>query len=284
MAGIFIWPTMLILITYAIFPLFWSLYLSFTRYSVTVAKAPVWIGTKNYVSVLSDKLYWGSFKTTAGFTLGAVLLEFLLGFTLAYILSRRFRGSGVLTTLFLLPMMLAPVVVGLFWKFMYNGSWGIIPYMLSVVGISDPGFLTSPKTALFSIILVDTWMWTPFMMLFSLAGLTAVPQYLYEAAEIDRASEWFKLRHITLPLVWPLLLIALIFRMVEAFKIFDLPYIITGGGPGRITETISISLYKLAFSAFDTGKGSAFGYIILVIIIALANLLVLALNRASQQK
>ena len=150
-------------------------------------------------------------------------------------------------------MMLSPVVVGLFWKFMLDVQFGVVNSFLDSLGLGRVEWLTQQRLALLSLIIVDTWQWTPFIMLIALAGLTAVPNYLYEAAEIDRASEWFKFRRITLPLVWPLLLIAVMFRAIEAFRLFDLVYILTGGGPGGTTETLSYNVYKVAFFGFDTG-------------------------------
>ena len=150
-------------------------------------------------------------------------------------------------------MMLSPVVVGLFWKFMLDVQFGVVNSFLDSLGLGRVEWLTQQRLALLSLIIVDTWQWTPFIMLIALAGLTAVPKYLYEAAEIDRASEWFKFRRITLPLVWPLLLIAIMFRAIEAFRLFDLVYILTGGGPGGTTETLSYNVYKVAFFGFDTG-------------------------------
>ncbi|MBM3211237.1 sugar ABC transporter permease, partial [Candidatus Poribacteria bacterium] len=141
-------------------------------------------------------------------------------------------------------------------------------------------WLTRPIPALLSLVIIDTWMWSPFMMLLSLAGLSAVPKYLYEAAEIDRASTWFKFRHITLPMVAPLLLIALLFRTMDAFKLFDLVYITTSGGPGSATETVSMNLYRLAFQKYNTGESCALAYILLIIIIAMSNIYIKYLNKA----
>lgn len=166
------------------------------------------------------------------YVFGAVTLQTVLGFAIAYLISRRTHGRGLLTTLFLVPMMLSPVVVGLFWRFMLDAQFGVINSLLGSLGLGQVEWLTQQRTALMSLIVVDTWQWTPFIMLIALAGLTAVPKYLYEAASIDRASEWFRFRTITLPLVWPLLLIAVLFRAIEAFRLFDLVYILTSGGPG----------------------------------------------------
>jgi multiple sugar transport system permease protein len=195
------------------------------------------------------------------------------------LISRRERGRGALTTLFLIPMMLSPVVVGLFWKFMLDVQFGVVNSFLDSLGLGRAEWLTQQRLALLSLIVVDTWQWTPFIMLIALAGLTAVPSYLYEAAEIDRAPEWFKFRRITLPLVWPLLLIAVMFRAIEAFRLFDLVYILTGGGPGGTTETLSYNVYKVAFFGFDTGRAAAYGLLMVIVVILATQLYLRYLHR-----
>jgi|HigsolmetaAR202D_1030399.scaffolds.fasta_scaffold20791_2 multiple sugar transport system permease protein len=285
---LFLSPTMLLLLLITIFPLIWSLYLSFTRYSVIKdsATGPVWIGLQNYAQLLSDPNIWERFTTTAQFVVPAVVIELLLGFALALLLNRNFKGRGVLMTLMLIPMMLSPVVVALFWRFMLRADTGILNYIIrDVLGLSEKGvfWLTDLKVAMWSLVLVDVWMWTPFMMLISLAGLSAVPRYLYEAAEVDRASAWFKFRHITLPIITPLLAIGVLFRTMDSYRVFDTVYALTGGGPGRATQVLSVYIYQLAFRDFDTGKGSALGYIMLIVIIALANVLIrLLLNNREE--
>jgi multiple sugar transport system permease protein len=201
----------------------------------------------------------------------------------------KFRGSGVVTTLILVPMMLSPVVVGLFWKLMYNPTFGFFNFLL---GFRDPsagpdmiashfGSTAIPGLALFAVVLVDVWMWSPFVMLLVLSGLNAIPDYLYEAAVIDRASSWFQFWRITLPQVMPLLLIAVLFRTIEALKSFDLVMGLTGGGPGDQTELIAVHLYREAFAGqFRTGHASALAYIILIIVIAVSNLYIRYLNKA----
>jgi multiple sugar transport system permease protein len=313
----FIVPTMILLVVMNIFPLLWSLILSFTKYSAISSESPEFIGTDNYVQILSDSSTWAYFRTTAYFVVLAVTAQFIIGFGLALLLNRDFKGKSIITPLILIPMMLSPVVVGLFWRFILDTQWGLLNYLLSLVpqsifaimdGINkfvylinfpyiiSPDitdglqkltesargiiWLTRPKAALFSLVIIDTWMWSPFMMLLSLAGLSAVPKYLYEAAEIDRASTWFKFRHITLPLVAPLLYIALLFRTMDAFKLFDLAIIGTNGGPGSATETVSLNLYRRAFESWNTGESCALAYVLLVIIIALSNIYIKYLNKA----
>ncbi len=286
LSGAFLSPTLLLLVFITVFPLIWSLYLSFTDYSVN-SKIPwweaQWVGLDNYVYMLTQGRVWERFVESATFVLPTVMLEFFLGFGIALLFNRKFSGRGLITTVILIPMMLAPLVVGMFWRFMFQADIGVVNYFIrDVFGLSQVNWLTNRTTSMIALILVDTWQWTPFVFLISLAGLSAVPKYLYEAADVDRASAWFKFRHITLPLVWPLLLIAILFRLMDAYKLFELAWVLTGGGPG--TRVLPIHLYKIAFSDFDTGRASALGYIMLVVIIALANLLIRALNQAKAEE
>ena len=279
LAVAFISPAMLLLLAMSVFPLLWALYLSFTDYSATRDVPANFVGLQNYIDILTSAQVHQRALTTLIYVIGAVTLQTVLGFAIAYLISRRTHGRGLLTTLFLVPMMLSPVVVGLFWRFMLDAQFGVINSMLGSLGFGQVEWLTRQRTALLSLIVVDTWQWTPFIMLIALAGLTAVPKYLYEAAEIDRASEWFKFRRITLPLVWPLVLIAVMFRAIEAFRLFDLVYILTGGGPGGTTETLSYNVYKVAFFGFDTGRAAAYGILMVIVVILAAQLYLRYLNR-----
>jgi multiple sugar transport system permease protein len=278
----FISPAMLLLLSMSVFPLLWALYLSFTDYSATRGGPARWIGFGNYTAVLTSSQVHQRALTTLIYVVGAVALQTVLGFTIAYLISRRTHGRGLLTTLFLVPMMLSPVVVGLFWRFMLDAQFGVVNSMLGSLGLGQVEWLTQRRTALLSLVVVDTWQWTPFIMLIALAGLTAVPKYLYEAASIDRASEWFRFRTITLPLVWPLLLIAVLFRAIEAFRLFDLVYILTSGGPGVSTETLSFHVYKVAFLGFNTGTASAYGILMVLVVIILTQLYLRYLNKLKE--
>ncbi|HLT82861.1 MAG TPA: sugar ABC transporter permease [Phototrophicaceae bacterium] len=282
LAVAFISPSMLLLLGMSVFPLLWALYLSFTDYSATSGRAGSFVGLANYGDVLTSSEVHTRALTTVLFVAGAVTLQTVLGFSIAYLISRRTRGRGLLTTLFLVPMMLSPVVVGLFWRFMLDAQFGVVNSLLGSIGLGPVEWLTGQRTALLSLVLVDTWQWTPFIMLIALAGLTAVPKYLYEAASIDRASEWFRFRNITLPMVWPLLLIAVLFRAIEAFRQFDLVYVLTNGGPGVSTETLSFHVYKVAFLGFRTGAASAYGILMVIVVIVLVQLYLRYLNKLKE--
>lgn len=287
--NLFIWPTLVLLIAINLFPLFYSLYLSFTDYSAIANKQPVWIAFQNFSRVLNDEQMWEHFSITGRYVLFSVGLQLILGFILAMLVREKFFGSGIVTTVILVPMMLSPVVVGLFWKLMYNPTFGYFNYLIGFSNPSQaPDWLASriagepfPGLALWAVIIVDVWMWTPFVMLLILSGLKAIPDYLYEAAAIDRASSWFQFWRITLPQVAPLVMIAVLFRTIEAMnKSFDLVMGMTGGGPGVQTEVVAVNLYRQAFlGQWRTGRASALAYIVLIIIIAVSNLYIRNLNR-----
>jgi len=281
---LFILPTIILLILMNIFPLIYSLYLSFTNYSVISTDPPQWVGIQNYVDILSDTDFWRNFGITGTYALASVTLQTVIGFVLALLLRTKFRGSGIITTMILVPMMLSPIVVAVFWRLIFNPSYGILNPLLGFTNINtSPEWLGEPGLALLAIVIVDVWMWSPFVMLLCLAGLSAIPEYLYEAAAIDRAGGLFVFFRITLPQVLPLLLIAVLFRTIEAFKQFDLVQGLTAGGPGDATETVSVQLYQLAFQGqFNTGLSSALAYIVLIVIIAISNLYIRALNRARE--
>lgn len=281
LATVFVMPTLLILLFVAIYPLVWSLTASFTDRKLNQPNADIeYIANENYEELLTDNRAWERFIVTAKIVVPSVLIELVLGFGVAMLLNRHFRGRGAIMTIILIPMMLSPVVVALFWRFMMQGN-GIINYYLTALGAEPVLWLSSPGVIPWSVVLVDVWMWTPFMMLIALAGISAVPKYLYEAAEVDRASNWFRFRHITLPIVAPLLLIGIIFRTMDAYKMIDTIFVLVGdrGGPGRAAQTAGMYVYDVAFKGFDTGLGSAYGYIMLVVIIALANLLIRQLSK-----
>jgi multiple sugar transport system permease protein len=272
--NLFIIPTIAFLIVFNIFPLIYSLGYSFTDFRAS-SNAPVgFVGLQNFRDLLNDDHVWNNFTVTARYVLLSVGGQVLLGFGVALLLNRRIPFKGLFTTLLLVPMMMSPVVVGLFWELLYSPSWGIINYAL---GLGDFAWLSDPDVALYAIAITDIWMWSPFVMLLCLAGLSAIPQHLYEAAAIDRAGRWFTFTRITLPLVAPLLLIAVIFRTMEAFKTFDLAFIMSSQ---ETTELIAIKLYRLAFQEWQTGPSCALAYMVLIMVLAITNIYVKYLNRA----
>jgi multiple sugar transport system permease protein len=286
-AWLFIAPTILLLLAINIFPLIWTIQLSFTNYRANRPNAVVHgIGLDNYNSILTDPDIWTAMQATAHFVFWTIVLETLIGFGLAYLLDRKFRGHGFWTTVILIPMMLSPAVVGNFWTFLYQPQIGLFNYVIAFFTGLDPSsfeMIGSVRLAPWSIIIVDTWMWTPYVMLICLAGLRSIPDYIYEAAEVDRASAWRRFWSITLPMALPFIMLAVLFRGIENFKMFDMVNLLTSGGPGSTTELASITLKREAFEKWHTGYSSAFAIILFVTVFGLANIYVKALNRVKQR-
>ncbi len=286
-AWLFIAPTILLLLVINIFPLIWSIQLSFTNFKANRAVQGIQnVGILNYINILHDEEIWSALQITAHFLFWTILLQALLGFSLAWLVNRKFRGHSFWTTMILLPMMLSPAVVGNFWKFLFQPQIGLFNYVVSFITGADPSsfqMIGEVKLAPWAIIIVDTWMWTPYVMLICLAGLRSIPDYIYEAAEVDRASAWRTFWSITLPMVAPFLMLAVLFRGIENFKMFDLVVNLTSGGPGSVTELASINLKREAFEKWRTGYSSAFAVILFVTVFGIANIYVKFLNRVKQR-
>lgn len=286
-AWVFISPTILLLLAINIFPLLWTIQLSFTSYRANRPNAPVRdVGLLHYNDILTNPDIWAAMQVTARFVVITILIQTLLGFALAWLIDRKFRGSGFWTTVILLPMMLSPAVVGNFWTFIYQPQIGLFNYAIAfVTGIPASAFqmIGNVDLAPWAIVLVDSWMWTPYVMLICLAGLRSIPDYLYEAAEVDRASKWRQFWTITLPMAMPFIMLAVLFRGIENFKMFDMVNLLTGGGPGSTTEVASITLKREAFEKWRTGFSSAFAIILFVTVFGLANIYVRALNKVKSR-
>jgi len=286
-AWLFVSPTIFLLLAINIFPLIWTIYLSFTNYRANrIGREVKFIGLRNYERILSDPDIWQTMQATAHFLLWTLFFQVLIGFSLAWLINRKFKSNDLWTTIIVLPMMLSPAVVGNFWKFLYQPQTGLFNYVVSFfTGVESSSFTMIGDVALapWAIIIVDTWMWTPFVMLICLAGLRSIPDYLYEAASVDRASKWRQFWTITIPMVLPFLMLAVLFRGIENFKMFDLVVQLTGGGPGSITELTSINLKREAFEKWRTGYASAYAVILFVTVFGLASIYVKALNKVKER-
>ncbi|SDZ20421.1 carbohydrate ABC transporter membrane protein 1, CUT1 family [Jannaschia faecimaris] len=286
-AWIFVAPTIFLLLAINIFPLIWTIRLSFTNYRANrLNREPEFIGLRNYERILTDSDIWLNMQATAHFLVWTIFFQVLIGFTLAWLINKKFKGNDLWTTIIVLPMMLSPAVVGNFWKFLYQPQIGLFNYIVSFFTGKDPSsfeMLGSVDLAPWSIVIVDTWMWTPFVMLICLAGLRSIPDYIYEAAEVDRASKLRQFFTITVPMVLPFLMLAVLFRGIENFKMFDLVVQLTGGGPGSVTELTSINLKREAFEKWRTGYASAYAIILFVTVFGLASIYVKALNKVKER-
>lgn len=277
-------PALVMLFVMNIFPLLWSFGLSFFNYRANRQDVPGFVGLRFYERVLSDPDVWERFQTTALIVGSSVLVQLVIGFLLALMFANDFPLRRILLMLVLAPMMLSFVSVGVFFKLYYEPTFGLLSQAVRVFTGGEPyAILGSPNSAIAAIVFADAWMWSPFVMLLVLAGLVSVPKYLYEAAEIDRASWWRRFRTITFPYIRSLLLLAVLFRTIETFKLFDIVYIITEGGPGSATETIAVYTYRLAFQFFRTSQSSALAYIILFVVIVLTNLYLYAVKQRERE-
>ena len=280
-AWIFITPTLLLLLAINIYPLIYAISMSFTNfYANKLGREIKWVGLKNYAKILGKEAIWERMQITASFMFWTLLLQAIIGLSLALLLNKKFKGNELLTTLIVLPMMLSPAVVGVFWTYLYNPQVGLFNYIVNFFyDFGSFDMIGSSTLAPWAIVIVDTWMWTPFTMLICLAGLRSIPNYLYEAAEVDRANRLQQFIYITLPSVLPFLLLALLFRGIENFKMFDMVVELTSGGPGSATELASIQLKREAFEKWKTGYSSAYAVILFVTIFGFGNVYVKVMNK-----
>jgi multiple sugar transport system permease protein len=281
--GLLVAPAIALLFVMNIFPLLWSLGLSFFRYKANVAVPPVFTGLANYERVLLDPTAWDRLQNTAIIAVITVVVQMIVGFLLAMLFAKQFPLRRYLLILVLTPMMLSYVAIGAFFRYYYEPTFGLLSQVVRLFTGEPFILLGSTQGAIAGIVFADAWMWSPFVMLLVLAGLVSVPKYLYEAAAIDRVSAWRRFWSITFPYIRGLLLLALLFRTIEAFKLFDIVFLLTEGGPGTSSETIAIYVYRQAIQFNKTSESTALSYILLFIVIVLTNLyLYLATRRARE--
>jgi multiple sugar transport system permease protein len=257
-------PTMLVLTVVSLVPFIYAAYLSV--HQAKYGRVTDFIGFDNYLSLFTDGRFWNAMGVAVIFVAVAVPIEFMLGLAGALVLNQNIRGRSILIPLLFMPAMMAPIVVGLLWKIMLAGSWGFLSYnVLERFGlIGDTSVFASPNLALYALIFVDIWQWTPFMMLAFFAGLQALPLGPYRAAAVDGASSLQIFFRLTLPMMAPLLAVVGLLRFIDAFKVFDTVFILTGGGPGVATETPSMLAYKMTFEFWNIGEASALAIVVWV--------------------
>jgi multiple sugar transport system permease protein len=271
----FLLPAVIILLALTIFPFLFSLFLSFGKVSFVGGLKIHFAGLKNWGRLFADERFYNALSNTILIAVIAVAIEYVLGLGLALLLNRKVKGSTFFRVLFLLPMMLTPIAVGYMWRMMFNPTRGPIDHILPLLGLPAVAWLTEPKIVLYSVILTDIWHWTPLMILILFAGLQSIPPALLEAARVDGASGWQLFREVIFPLLAPASIAAILLRTVEALKIIDKIYILTGGGPGINSETMTLFGYSLGLRAFDLAYGAtiAFSLFITVLVISVVFLL-----------
>ncbi len=269
-------PALVFLLVLGVYQVVQSVVMSFQQQEV--GSQPVWVGWENYARLFSDPVAMESVGTTVVFALLATLLEVLLAWGLALLLWDLFaRAGSVVRVLFAIPMMLSPVVVGVVWRVMLNPGNGWVPYLL---GNKDLDLLGNPSTALWTMIVVDAWQWTPFLFIIFAASLTSIDEQVLEAARVDGASYWKLVANIVWPITLPTTIVGVMFRLIDELKIFDLPYNLTQGGPGTATQTFSIYTYKQAFVNFDQGYASTLAVLAAIASAIVAGILLILMRRA----
>jgi multiple sugar transport system permease protein len=266
-----IMPALALLIAFNVFPLMASLGISFTDFNPIIDTSPRFNGAQNYAELLNSprQEVWKSFTRTGALVLVTVGLETLIGFGVAMLLKRNFRGRGLFTAILLIPMMLSPAVMGSFWRYLFNADYGALNWFLDA-RLNWDG---SRALSFWAVVIAEVWMWSPFMMLLSLAGLNAIPKTLYEAAAVDRASRWFRFRHITLPLAAPMILLGVVFRAMDTFRLFDTAMVLNGNLEGQPTTFVSVLLHARGFGGSRSlGEPTALAYLLLIASLALATL------------
>lgn len=260
-------PTVIVLLALTIYPLLYMVWTSLHSWNLTKPQYGYkFVGLQNFVKAFSDSRFTGSILTSLTFVVLAVSMELLLGLALALLLNRTRWYVAPMRLALLLPMMVTPIVVGLIFLMMYNGTHGVFNFFLNSLGFEKIPFLADPKTALLAVVLADVWQWTPFVMLLFMAGLASISDEVAEAAKTDCVSWFQELWYITLPLLKPVILVALLIRTIDAFRLFDLVYVMTKGGPGTATETLSMYIYVQGFDKFEMGYASALAILMLVMV------------------
>jgi multiple sugar transport system permease protein len=272
----FLAPAVAVLISIVVFPLAYSVILSFYDWNIIRAGGWSWAGINNYRTILfQDSYFRSSFKVTLFYLAGTVSVQFGLGLVVALILDQITRKIiGFLRTVLVLPITMTPVVVGIIWRLMYNPDSGMLNYFLSWFGFSPVNWTGMPGTALPSVMMADIWEWTPFVALILLAGLQSLPREPYEAALVDGASSWQTFCYITFPLLSPAMLVALLIRVMDSFKTFDLIFVLTQGGPGMSTEILNYYTYRYGFKFFHLGYASALSWVLLVVVTIICMILI----------
>ena len=274
----FLLPSALVAFFILLYPLGYAFYLSLFNYYLDTG-ASTFVGFANYADLFADTRFWGALTRTISIVVAAVGLEFCVGLAVAYGLYRLTFGVRGLNLLMFLPHIITPVVAALFLKWIFAGRWGLLDSLLASVGVFGPDWLGSPAWARVTVVLADAWQFTPFMILVLFAGLNTVDQSQIEAAQIDGASGRQILFRIMLPSIAPIIAFVLTMRMMDAFRYFDTIYVLTGGGPGTATETLTMQTYALAFRLFQIGKASALGVVTLLIVLVFASIIVATVGR-----
>lgn len=278
---LFMLPSLLVMAVVMLYPFGAAVWYSLNSYHL--GSEPKFIGLDNYIALLGEARFWGDLGTTLVIVGLSVALQFVVGLGLALMLYRLQRGVRLISLLNFLPHVVTPVVAGIFLKWIFVGRWGLLDATLIGLDIFPPDWLGEPLWAKFTVIMADTWKFMPFLMLVLYAGLQSFDTSLLEAAQIDGANGWQRLRHVILPMMKPLVLFVLAIRTMDAFRFFDLIYVLTNGGPGTATETITLYTYQLAFRLLEIGRASALGVLTLAVVALMILVMIWLMQRGGRE-
>lgn len=268
-----VFPAFISLLLLAIGPLIFIFYNAFRRWNLTVPVPPKFIGFSNFITLFHDDRFWNAFGNTTLLMVSGIIIQILLGLGIAMLLKGKFKGRNIITGLILIPVLIAPVVGGITWKFLFNNLYGLINYWLSFIGVNGPLWISSTRfLGLSSILIVDAWQWTPFVALVLLAGLEGIPNEIYEAADVDGASAGRTFFKLTLPLLRPIFVLIILLRTIFIFKIYDAVIILTEGGPGISTESLSLLTYYMGMKHYNIGYAMSMAVIQIIFMIIIANI------------
>jgi len=276
----FVIPALLVVVAVILVPWAFTLWMSVSEWKI--GETHHFVGFANYWRLISDDRFIQSIWRTLVYTVLSVVAPLILGTIAALLFNRKLPFRGLLRGIFVMPMMATPVAIALVWTMMFHPQLGVLNYLLSLVGIGPQDWVYSPGTVIASLVMVETWQWTPLVMLIVLGGLASLPVDPFESAQIDGANAWQRLRYLTLPMITPFLLVAVTIRMIDALKSFDIIYAITQGGPGTASETINLYLYSVAFSYSEIGYGSAIAVVFFGLIVLLSILLLYLRQRSAR--
>jgi multiple sugar transport system permease protein len=280
---IYILPALLFVLLMMLFPIIYTVWISFYEWSMSSVTPPAFVGLANYIALFKDERFLDATWNTFYFTFVALIVEVVLGLAIAVLLNRSFKGKNIAKTIFLLPMVATPVAMGLVWMLIYEPSIGAANSFLKALGLPPQLWLASMEQVIPSLIIIDVWQWTPMVALILMAGLSTLPTDPYEAADVDGASAWQKFKSITLPLLKPTLIIATMLRLIDVLKTFDIIYATTQGGPNFKSETLNLYGYILGFQYFKLGSASALLVIFFLIVMILTLVLIWVKKRMEAQ-
>ena len=265
-------PATILLVGLTLFPFIVSLILSFTDYSLLRPGQTKFIFLDNYIELMKTDEFWIALRVTVVFTVLAVFIQVVLGVVFATLLHNENTNVSLLRTLYLLPLAITPIAATFTFRLMFNPSLGVLNYFMKLLGLEPQAWLASPNTAMISLIIVDTWQWTPFILLICLGGLASLPSEPFEAAKVDGASSWQIFTKITVPMLYPFIGLALLFRSIDAFKTFDIIYVLTSGGPGILTRTLNLYAFKHGIEYLSMGYAGSIAIVMLIITIVVAQI------------